>query len=60
MYIPAAEDAAAGEDGLVLLEMGAEQLMVWLILNSTHLLLDILLASSPDSTSEHFAVRTIH
>lgn len=34
--------AAAGEDALRLRLTGAEQLIVWQILNSTHLLLDIL------------------
>lgn len=33
---------AAGDDGLFLRPTGAEQLMVWQILNSTHRLLDIL------------------
>lgn len=49
--IPAAAEEVAGEDALRLRPTGAEQLIVWQILNSTHRLLDIFYWRAP--TWEH-------
>ncbi|KAF0024537.1 hypothetical protein F2P81_023339 [Scophthalmus maximus] len=58
--VAAAAAAAAGEDALRLLLTGAEQLIVWQILNSTHLRLDILTYLIPPVSLSLFALQRLN